>query len=477
VDYVQTTAPKVRYLYIADMPAGRPLYWNKSRVPPGITYAQEDTQDGRSLYRWSASHVSKLVPEPAMPGWAEVASTLHVSTYKTWEDVGRYYWGLVRDQLTPNDELRKTVDRALTGVDRKDELAVVRAVYHFVVTNTRYVALEFGIHGYKPYRVDRVLARKFGDCKDKASLIHAMLKVAGVESRLVLLRMRHLGMLGEEPASLAAFNHAIAYVPKLNLFLDGTAEFHGTAELPPSDRAASVLVVEPDGGSRFLTIPEASPQDDLTTLAMAVELRRDGSAELKGDTTIGGMRAGDYRRTYQSAATRKATFEQSWAQVYPGLTVKEVTLSDPSKLEQALNLKYRMTVPRFAEALPDGLRFHPFGSGRAFAQTFAPLSERRYDLVMSSAWENRMSYRYTLPEGYALGELPPAISEETPFGRMRLSCKQEGSTLTCEGETAITVARVKAGDYAAFRAFLTRMDQAFARKVIVGKTADQTARR
>ena len=55
-----------------------------------------------------------------MPGWAEVATTLHVSTYKTWEEVGRYYWGLVRDQLVPNDELRRTADEVLKGVDRKD---------------------------------------------------------------------------------------------------------------------------------------------------------------------------------------------------------------------------------------------------------------------------------------------------------------------------------------------------------------------
>ncbi len=98
-----------------------------------------------------------------------------------------------------------------------------------MVSNTRYVALEFGIHGYKPYRVDRVLARRFGDCKDKASLIHTMLKVAGVDSRMVLLRMRTLGSLVEEPASLAAFNHAIVYIPKYEMFLDGTAEFHGDA--------------------------------------------------------------------------------------------------------------------------------------------------------------------------------------------------------------------------------------------------------
>src|SRR5262249_8947057 len=152
------------------------------------------------------------------------------------------------------------------------------------VTNTRYVALEFGIHGYKPYRVDRVLARRFGDCKDKASLIVAMLKVAGVDARLVLLRMRTLGGLTPEPASLAAFNHAIAYVPALDLFLDGTAEFHGTKDLPSADRVADVLIVEPQGGSRFFVTPEAKPEDNVSVLDLTVALKADGSAQLKGSS-------------------------------------------------------------------------------------------------------------------------------------------------------------------------------------------------
>jgi hypothetical protein len=79
-----------------------------------------------------------------------------------------------------------------------------------------------------------------------------MLKLAGVDSRLVLLRMRHLGTLPSEVASLAAFNHAIVYVPKLDLYLDGTADFHGSRELPSADRVANVLIVEPDGSSRFI---------------------------------------------------------------------------------------------------------------------------------------------------------------------------------------------------------------------------------
>ncbi len=80
--------------------------------------------------------------------------------------------------------------------------------------------------------METILSRAFGDCKDKASLMHALLEALGIDSRLVLLRMKRLGNLPEEPASLAIFNHAILYLPQYDLFLDGTAEFHGSKSCP-----------------------------------------------------------------------------------------------------------------------------------------------------------------------------------------------------------------------------------------------------
>ena len=74
------------------------------------------------------------------------------------------------------------------------------AVHAFVVTQTRYVGLEFGIHGYKPYRVDQVLSRRFGDCKDKASLTVVLLREVGIDAQLVLVRTRRNG--GGMPAGL-----------------------------------------------------------------------------------------------------------------------------------------------------------------------------------------------------------------------------------------------------------------------------------
>ncbi len=475
VDVVQGLTAKKHYRYVVDMPAARKLYWNAKSTLPGLTEAIA-TKGERTTYQFEARDVPRVVPEPQMPGWAEVASLLHLSTYRSWEDVGRYYQGLVRDQLVPNDELKKTVETVLKGVDRRDEAKVVAAIYGFVVTNTRYVALEFGIHGYKPYRVDRVLARRFGDCKDKASLIYAMLKVAGVDARLVLLRMRHLGALPGDVASLAAFNHAIAYVPKLNLFLDGTADFTGSRELPTADRVANVLIIEPDAPSRFLTTPEASPADNTTALVMDVTLRPDGSATGKGVVTSSGQSASESRRAYETVATRVNTFEQQWAQSFPGVKAQEVTVSDPKALEQPATVSFAMTMPRYAEAGSGLLRFFPFGAGRAFTQAMAPLPERQYDAVFSGVWVSTFHFTYSLPPGYALAAVPADARVESEFGSLDLTAKRDGSKLVLDGTMTMAKARIAAKSYPAFRAWLMQVDQAFARKIIVQRQ-DQSASR
>ena len=434
-------------------------------------------QGDRTLYRFEAVDVPRLIPEPNMPGWAEVASPLHLSTYQNWEQVGRYYWGLVRDQLVPNEELKKAVETALKGVDRKDEAKVVAALYGFVVTNTRYVALEFGIHGYKPYRVDRILARKFGDCKDKASLIHAMLKVAGVDSRLVLLRMRHLGTLSPEVASLAAFNHAIAYVPKLDLYLDGTAEFHGSRELASADRVANVLIIEPDAPSRFLTTPEAQPEDNTTSLALDVTLKVDGSASAKGTLVAKGQGAPEMRRTYQTPATRVVTFEQQWAQSYPGVQASEVMVSDTEGSRVAAVGEVRHL---HAAVCRGGRR----GCSGSSPSARAARSPRRWPRCPSGAWTwcspacGSTSWRRTTrcPANWNVAELPPEVFEESPFGSLRIVVSKNNGKLKVTGKLVMSRARITAKEYPDFRSWLLKVDQAFSRK-IVAQQGGQTASR
>jgi len=137
---------------------------------------------------------------------------------------------------------------------------------------------------------------------------------------------------------------------------------------------------------------------------------------------------------------------------------------------------FALAVPRFAEVLDGGLRFFPLGTGRAFVQAFAPLAERRHDLVLSDPFLNRLAVTVRLPPGYRVEELPPVFREEGPFGLAAISVTQgEDGALRVQAELAFTSSRVKAADYPAFRAWLQRVDQAFNRRLTARRLAGQLA--
>jgi len=472
--------PRRRFDYVLLAPADRPIH---ASAPPLLTSGRRELPGGLVEHRWQATDVARVQPEPRMPGWAEVVPTLHVSTYGSWEEVDRFYWGLVRDQLAVTPEIsalarrlaeealaargqdRRLLSKGLAALDPATQRAVVAALYGFVVTQTRYVGLEFGIHGYKPYRVGQVLERRFGDCKDKASLTHALLGAVGLDSKLVLLRMRRLGRVAERPASLAAFNHAILWVPSLDLWLDGTASYTGTRELPAEDRGASVLVVEPGGTPRFGRIPDAAPEENLLESRFDLALSADGSARVIGGSRVAGVQAPAYRRAYQSESTRRSTLEKAFNRNFPGLAVEQVILSDLDRLEEDVRMDFVLQVPRWAERDGAGLRFSPFGRGAGYAETWASLAERRHDLVLGSPTVNRFQYRVTLPPAWRAGALPEPAAGETPQAAFSVAWRRDGDAVVAEGFVTFRASVVPAASYPAFRDLMTRLDRALGRTV------------
>jgi hypothetical protein len=475
--FLQDTVIREQMTYVVLMPPGRPLIHNQ---PAGQELKLERTPqaDGSEIYRWSVGFAPKLQAEPAMPGWAEVAPYLHVSTEKSWPEVGRFYWSLVRDQLAPTPALTQLA-RKLQAAAGPDPKARVEAAYDYVVSQTRYVGLEFGINGYKPYPVGEVLARGFGDCKEKASLLLALLREMGIDSRLVLLRTRRMGRIGEEPASLAIFNHAILYVPSLDRYLDGTARFTGADELPGEDQGASGLIVEPDGPSRLVTTPQVDSSRNQTVTSLEIRLRPDGSASVAGDALVSGVQAPDYRRSYQSELGRRTLFEQAWSRAYPGLSVEKLELSDVNRLGEAVRLTFQMSVPRFAQAEGSNLVFDPFGSASTYVETYAPLSRRTHDLVLPYAWTHRFDYHCQAPAGYRFATPPGPIEISGPFGKLELRNEVPPSPsagapaeLRVVGSLRLSGTTIPSADYAAFRSFLGQADRAFAQQLQAVKTDD-----
>jgi transglutaminase-like putative cysteine protease/tetratricopeptide (TPR) repeat protein len=466
---IAETIPKRRWEYTLIAPSGRPIHSNTPRVPGLASTVTEKA--GERVYTFSASDIAAIDAEPAMPGLAEVAPYLHVSTYSTWDEVGTWYWRLVEEQLAPDDELRRAARAVVKPAD--DARARVRAIHDLVVTGTRYVGLEFGIHGFKPYKVTQVLERRFGDCKDKASLLVAMLREVGVEAELVLVRTRRGGVLDREPASLAVFDHAIAYVPKLDLYLDGTAEFSGVSELPNQDQGVMVLRVGPRG-ARFTATPVLPSSDNRVDRRWRVELGAGGDARIDEDLRIRGQAAADWREHYQTPGERIERYGRVWGDRHPGarlisLEMPGIEDRDTPVVVHSVATVPRLGVPAHGADAAKGVTLPLAVREADFSRTYARLGARKQDLVIAYPWQHDEEIAYRLPAGWGLRAGGTRRQIAGPFGRLTVDVTAEsGGLVKVHTFLDVTRFRIPPAEYAAFRTFLGDIDSAFAERITVG---------
>jgi tetratricopeptide (TPR) repeat protein len=461
VVYMQGPEPTARAEYVLVTPKSRTFYVNEPHVP-GLKQTIEERGDQR-IYRWEALNVAPVVQEPMQPPWAEILGHVNVSTYKTWDEMGRWYWGLIRDQLVPDDEVRRRAEALTQGL--KDDASKVRAIYEYVVQRTRYVALEFGIHGYKPYRCAQIFARGFGDCKDKASLIVTMLGALGIKATPVVVRTGNKGDIETMPASLAPFDHMIAYVPSLDLYLDGTAEYTGETELPAMDRGALALRVNGDGAT-LVHLPDPPASASVTSSRVDVALAPDGGAQLDWHADIGGVDAPEWRVRFHADATRRQRVQQMLATMLPGTEVTAVDAGNLEDLEKSVSLRVRGHAPQFARRESDGFTF-PLGRREHMVRDYAPLVGRKLDVRLPAQWTTVDEWTVHLPPAAKVKNAPSPARGSTPFGSYALDVEASGSVLRVKTTIAMTKTRISPAEYPAFRAFCEQVDRVLGQRATV----------
>lgn len=452
LQFLQSGDPQKRMEYVLITPPSREFYFNEPHLA-NLQHTRTE-QDGHRIDRFIATDVPAIRGEDGMPGMTEVAPYLHVSTYRTWEDVGHWWWGLVHDQLYADDSLRRTVAEVVRGAP--DTRTKIQRIYNWVVTNTRYVGLEFGIHGYLPYRVPQIVQRGFGDCKDKASLLYTMMREAGIDARIALVRTRRNGSINDLPASLAVFDHAIAYVPEFDLYLDGTAEHNGTTELPTQDQGVTVLVVGPTSAELRRT-PILDSTQAHRERRLNVRIAADGSAEIEGEEEVRGPDAPSYRATYEAEGTREDRFERAMAGIFPGADLQEQHFANLDRREEPVRYNYRLRVPQLGQRDGASVRLAP-SVMTELVRTLARTPERHYPLDLGSLNSYGETRTLRLAPGLQVATLPDGGEAVSEYGRLRMTYTREGRDIVVHTEFAILRDRISPTEYPAFRQWVERAD-------------------
>ena len=465
--YLQQDEPVRNAEYVLISPPSRKIYFD-TNLAKLIKHQSKDA-NGAHIDWFTADELEPIHPEPHMPPYGELSGFIHLLTFDSWESLGRWYWGFIKDQFDVDEETRRLAIR-IAG-QAKTEAEKVQAVYDWVVQNTRYVALEFGVYGYKPHRAVQTLTRGWGDCKDKATAIIVLLKNLGIEARFVAVRTQLRGDLESSVASLAPFDHAIAFVPSLNWYLDGTAEGSGSHELPVMDRGAMALHIW-DGKAQIVRIPFGDPKEDQVRRDITVQLDAEGAAVLDVHALVQGNVAPEWRHRYEADATRSERVVADLGREFPGFSllpgVSSVSAQGLDDIEHDVVVDVRGRAPNFARRENELLSLAVTPEVR-LTPLYASLSERVHDVRLLSVPTRQDTFSVKLPAGYRVFAGPRDISIDSQFGNFWVRTESAAGKISVKTYIAFTAKRIKPQEYPAFRKFCAEVDRALEPRLQIGR--------
>jgi hypothetical protein len=282
---------------------------------------------------------------------------------------------------------------------------------------------------------------------------------------------------------LAVFDHAIAYVPALDQYLDGTAEFSGLDELPSEDQNVMALRVTAKGATLVQT-PELPADSNQAQRRWTVDLQNDGSARIAEELTVTGQAAHEWREHYQTEGERRERYAKVWNGRYAGSVLKQVEMKVNDR-NQPVAVHAVVSVPRMGErriagqagsakpglAPEDAASYEvalPLSSREAdFTSTYARLGKRQWPLVLGYPWHHKEDVTYRLPEGAHVVRAPATRTISSRFGEFTLSLDDQGSGVEIKTALVVRKTRIEPSEYPAFRAFLRDTDALLSERLVV----------
>jgi len=370
-------------------------------------------------------------PPGALSIWDRESYVL-VSSLSDHAELGRAYWSAAAPKAVVTPQIQAIADQVTSGLS--DRRAQAEALDLWVKRNIRYVAVYLGTGRWQPHAADEVLKNRYGDCKDHAILLAALLAAKGIGSEQVLINLGNAYVL-PEVAAKAPFNHAIIYIPELDLYDDPTASQAAFGVLHEQAYDKPVVHGGPAGG-RLARTPVMRADDHTSTNRTTVNIAADGT--VSGETVQ--IATGMFASGLRSIATRHQADPNAAAGILKsiGVTgVARVSAPSPSDFTEPYALKVAFSYDKKWTLPLAGQRDIPLG---------APVQKRPGEFLLNTRIENRQTtfqcysgrqieeISVTFAEGLLL---PQKINGRTVSNRLvtyTSSYRQEGRTLIVRRE-------------------------------------------
>ena len=406
----------------------------------------------RRVYAWRYANLTVDITEDGTREGhvAKVPPAVSVTTFRTWEDVGRWYGALEREREVPTAAIRAKADSLVSG--RTTFHDSVAALYDYVSQEFRYVSLSFGVGRYQPHAASEVLANQYGDCKDKHTLLAALLRAVGIASAPALLSTE--GTVDSTVPSPGQFDHLITFVVgrRDSLWLDATPGVAPFRFLFSGIRGRLALVAPLEGPARLVRTPAEAPFPEFERMTVDGQLSEAGRLTATVSRTVRGDAEVVTRAVVRSLPEdRIALFAQRVASA-EGMdgTVSAAHASDPGATRDPMEFSYQVDRTGAVEWTGQRARYRP-PLPALFAADDDTIASQ--DTVVLPQGEQSRRLRLVLPPGVT-AELPTPVAIANDFGDFRSTYEMRDRVLLVERVLILKLRRLppsRGGEWAAFR--------------------------
>jgi transglutaminase-like putative cysteine protease len=422
---LQITSPIQHFRLTLQAPGSLPLR-HRVDAAPGLKPIRT-TENGieRWVFDWGPVPAEED-EETDLPSDVYVRPMISFSTSASWQEVAQAYDRIIAEKLATANVADLTA-RLTKGLTTRETKAAALVAY--MNREIRYTGIEFDQASVIPHTTAETLGRKYGDCKDKALLLVAMLRAAGIPAHLALLNVSNRLDVSQDLPGFGLFDHAIVHIPgEPSLWIDATAESARLGQVPDQDRGRLALIV--DAQTTALTrIDEARSVDNVIEETREIRLANYGPAAVTETSTPSGNYEMSYRSLYADIKD-KSTIESLTDYVkgqYSAERLEKLDRSDPKDFDTPFRLTLEGSKARrgytslsdalvyipiegLFESLPADLRTRE-PSAEEIAKATRPIRKRVSDYLLVRPFVAEWHYRIVPPHGFQPAALPAASTQ------------------------------------------------------------------
>ncbi len=422
---------------------------NHSEIKPTLA--------GNNQWIWTVSDVKRIRPEEEMPPWAGVAGEMTVTyfppggagnrAFRDWKQMGLWYMDLTQSRRDATPEIKQKTAALTQGMSTP--YAKMAALAKFVQQDIRYIAIELGIGGFQPRPAAYTFQHRFGDCKDKATLMGSMLKEIGVDSYYVIINSER-GAVDSSTSAQNAFDHAIIAVhlpegsnnvalvsvvqhPALGrlLFFDPTDDLTPFGQLSGSLQGNYGLLVGPEGGELYRLPTLATSSNGVTRTAL---MSLEANGNLTGtfqESRVGDLAASERARIKLTTkdTDRVKVIEGLLSQSLANFSVTQATMSNLQDTSQPFDLNYSIVVQRYAKPAGDLLLVRPRLIGIKASGLLETKEPRELPVILPGPQKDVDRFEIKIPTGFEVDDLPPPVDVEYSFASYHSKTEAAGNVL------------------------------------------------